>query len=101
MTAAPATVPDISPDFVAGLAERAQEAEGLRGLPGATIDDFVTSGSRRLARPAPLRRHPGPIAGDSRPGPPDGPWLRVERMDARELAGALILGTAIARTAMV
>ena len=100
MTAAPATVPDISPDFVAGLAERAQEAEGLRRLPGATIDDFVTSGLADLLVPL---RYGGirPIAGDSRPGPPDGPWLRVERMDARELAGALILGMAIARTAMV
>jgi hypothetical protein len=63
MTAVPATVPDISPDFVAGLAERAQEAEGLRRLPGATVDDFVAS--------------------------------------SRELAGALTLGMAVARTAMV
>jgi 3-hydroxy-9,10-secoandrosta-1,3,5(10)-triene-9,17-dione monooxygenase len=51
MTAAPATVPDISPDFVAGLAERAQEAEGLRRLPGATVDDFVASGLADLLVP--------------------------------------------------
>jgi alkylation response protein AidB-like acyl-CoA dehydrogenase len=52
MTAVPATVPDISPDFVAGLAERAQEAEGLRRLPRATVDDFVASGLADLLVPA-------------------------------------------------
>jgi hypothetical protein len=51
MTAAPATVPDISPDFVASLAERAQEAEGLRRLPRATVDDFVAPGLADLLVP--------------------------------------------------
>jgi 3-hydroxy-9,10-secoandrosta-1,3,5(10)-triene-9,17-dione monooxygenase len=53
MTAAPATVPDISPDSVVGLAERAQEAEGLRRLPAATVDDFVASGLADLLVPLP------------------------------------------------
>ena len=52
MTAAPATSPDISPEFVAGLAERAQEAEQLRRLPGATVDDFIASGLPELLVPA-------------------------------------------------
>ena len=41
MTAVPATSPDISPEFVARLADRAQEAEKLRRLPSATVDDFI------------------------------------------------------------
>jgi hypothetical protein len=82
MTAAPATVPDISPDFVAGLAERAQEAKGLHRLPGATVDDFVASGLADLLVPLRYGGIQAPVAGDSRPGPPDGPWPRVERMDA-------------------
>ena len=52
MTAAPATSPDISPEFVAGLAERAQEAEQLRRLPSATVDDFIASGLPELLVPA-------------------------------------------------
>lgn len=52
MTAAPATSPEISPEFVAGLAERAQEAEQLRRLPGATVDDFIASGLPELLVPA-------------------------------------------------
>jgi alkylation response protein AidB-like acyl-CoA dehydrogenase len=52
MTAAPATSPDISPEFVSALAERAQEAEGLRRLPTATVDDFVASGLPELLVPA-------------------------------------------------
>jgi 3-hydroxy-9,10-secoandrosta-1,3,5(10)-triene-9,17-dione monooxygenase len=52
MTAAPATSPDISPEFVAGLAERAQEAEQLRRLPDATVDDFIASGLPELLVPA-------------------------------------------------
>ncbi len=52
MTAAKATTPDISPEFVAGLAERAQEAERLRRLPSATVDDFIGSGMPDLLVPA-------------------------------------------------
>ena len=54
MTAVPATAtsPDISPGFVARLAERAQEAEELRRLPSATVDDFVASGFAELLVPA-------------------------------------------------
>ncbi|MDX1883913.1 acyl-CoA dehydrogenase family protein [Mycolicibacterium sp. 120270] len=52
MTAAPATSPDISPDFVASLAERAQEAENLRRLPQATLDDYIASGLSELLVPA-------------------------------------------------
>jgi 3-hydroxy-9,10-secoandrosta-1,3,5(10)-triene-9,17-dione monooxygenase len=52
MTAAPATAPDISPELVANLTERAQEAEKLRRLPDATLDDFVASGLPELLVPA-------------------------------------------------
>ena len=52
MTAVPATSPDISPEFVARLAERAQEAEELRRLPSATVNDFVASGFAELLVPA-------------------------------------------------
>ncbi len=52
MTAAPATSPDISPEFIAGLAERAQEAEQLRRLPCTTVDDFIASGLPELLVPA-------------------------------------------------
>jgi len=52
MTAAPATLPDISPEFVSALAERTQEAEELRRLPDASVDDFVASGLAELLVPA-------------------------------------------------
>ncbi len=55
MTAAPAVPsksPDIGPEFVAGLAERAQEAENLRMLPAATLDDYVAAGLPELLVPA-------------------------------------------------
>ena len=52
MTAVPATSPDISPEFVARLADRAQEAEKLRRLPSATVDDFIASGFAELLVPA-------------------------------------------------
>jgi 3-hydroxy-9,10-secoandrosta-1,3,5(10)-triene-9,17-dione monooxygenase len=52
MTTAKATSPDISPEFIAGLAERAQEAERLRRLPSATVDDFIASGLPELLVPA-------------------------------------------------
>lgn len=52
MTAAPATAPDISPEFIANLAERAREAEQLRRLPNATVDDFIASGLPELLVPA-------------------------------------------------
>jgi alkylation response protein AidB-like acyl-CoA dehydrogenase len=47
-----ATTPTISQEFVARLAERAQEAEGLRELPAATIDDLNASGFTELLVPA-------------------------------------------------
>jgi alkylation response protein AidB-like acyl-CoA dehydrogenase len=52
MTAAKATSGDISPELVAGLAERAREAEQLRRLPSATVDDFIASGMAELLVPA-------------------------------------------------
>ncbi len=52
MTAVPATSPDISPEFVEKLAERAQEAEELRRLPAATVDDFIASEFAELLVPA-------------------------------------------------
>ena len=52
MTAAPARAPEISQEFVAGLAERAQEAEELRRLPSASLDDFIASGFAELLVPA-------------------------------------------------
>jgi 3-hydroxy-9,10-secoandrosta-1,3,5(10)-triene-9,17-dione monooxygenase len=51
MTAVPAVSPDISPEFVSALAERAQEAEELRRLPDATVNDFVASGLPELLVP--------------------------------------------------
>jgi alkylation response protein AidB-like acyl-CoA dehydrogenase len=42
----------ITDDFVARLAERAQEAERLRRLPAATVDDFIASGFADLLKPA-------------------------------------------------
>jgi alkylation response protein AidB-like acyl-CoA dehydrogenase len=52
MPAASATTPTISPEFVARLAERAQDAERLRRLPAATIDDLNVSGFTELLVPA-------------------------------------------------
>jgi 3-hydroxy-9,10-secoandrosta-1,3,5(10)-triene-9,17-dione monooxygenase len=52
MTTAKATSPDIRPGFVARLAERAQEAERLRRLPSATVDEFIASGLPELLVPA-------------------------------------------------
>jgi alkylation response protein AidB-like acyl-CoA dehydrogenase len=43
MSAVSVTTPTISHEFVARLAERAQEAEKLRRLPPATIDDLNAS----------------------------------------------------------
>ena len=82
MTAAPATVPDISPDFVADLAERAQEAEGLRRLPGA---HFLDHPLQRIKRDVDV------LSGH----------VIFDYDTSRELAGALILGMAVARTARV
>ena len=45
-------MPTISPEFVAALAERAQEAEQLRRLPRATVDDLIASGFTELLVPA-------------------------------------------------
>ncbi|MCW2562749.1 MAG: acyl-CoA dehydrogenase, partial [Mycobacterium sp.] len=42
------TISPISPEFVARLAERAQDAERLRELPAATMDDLNASGFTEL-----------------------------------------------------
>jgi alkylation response protein AidB-like acyl-CoA dehydrogenase len=55
MTSAPAVPsqsPGINAEFVAGLADRAQEAEVLRRLPDATVDDYIASGLSELLVPA-------------------------------------------------
>src|SRR5690349_12899783 len=52
MPAATAACSTISPEFVARLGERAHEAEQLRRLPQATIDDLVASGFTDLLVPA-------------------------------------------------
>ncbi|ORB61930.1 acyl-CoA dehydrogenase family protein [Mycolicibacterium tusciae] len=51
MTAVSAT-PAITPDFVARLAERAQEAERMRRLPAETVADLTASGFTELLVPA-------------------------------------------------
>jgi alkylation response protein AidB-like acyl-CoA dehydrogenase len=43
---------DVSAEFVAALAQRADEAERLRRLPAATINDFKASGLATLLLPA-------------------------------------------------
>ena len=43
---------DVSPEFVAALAQRADEAERLRRLPPETISDFKASGLATLLLPA-------------------------------------------------
>jgi hypothetical protein len=60
MSAAAST---ISLEFVARLAERAPDAEQLRRLPPATIDDLNASGFHRTARARALRRHTGRLSG--------------------------------------
>jgi alkylation response protein AidB-like acyl-CoA dehydrogenase len=52
MSSVSATTPTISQEFVARLAERAQDAERLRELPAATIDDLNASGFTELLAPA-------------------------------------------------
>src|SRR3954471_19663420 len=52
MTRAKATLSAIRPEFVACLAERAQEAEQLRRLPSVTVDEFIASGISELLVPA-------------------------------------------------
>src|SRR5262245_8056181 len=47
-----ATTPIISDQFIARLAERAQEAEELRRLPADTVADVVASGFTELLVPA-------------------------------------------------
>lgn len=51
MTAVSAT-PAITPEFVARLAERAQEAERIRRLPAETVADLTASGFTELLVPA-------------------------------------------------
>ena len=52
MPAVTAAASTISPEFVARLAERALDAERLRLLPPATIDDLITSRITELLVPA-------------------------------------------------
>ena len=52
MTTAKAISPEIRLEFVGGLAGRAQEAERLRRLPIATVDEFIASGLPELLVPA-------------------------------------------------
>ena len=52
MTTARAISPQIRPEFVGRLAGRAQEAERLRRLPSATVDEFIASGLPQLLVPA-------------------------------------------------
>jgi len=59
MTTAKAISPEIRPEFVRRLAGRAQEAERLRRLPSATVDEFIASGLPELLVPA---RYGGPQA---------------------------------------
>ena len=63
MPAMSAAASTISPQFVARLAERAQDAERLRRLPPATIDDLNASGFTELLVPARYRRHSGRLSG--------------------------------------
>jgi 3-hydroxy-9,10-secoandrosta-1,3,5(10)-triene-9,17-dione monooxygenase len=51
MTATQTSLPVVSAEFVARLADRAGEAEKLRRLPSATIDDYRDSGLARLLLP--------------------------------------------------
>ncbi len=50
--AIPSQSPDISAEFVANLAQRAQDAEERRRLPAATVDDYIASGLPELLVPA-------------------------------------------------
>jgi 3-hydroxy-9,10-secoandrosta-1,3,5(10)-triene-9,17-dione monooxygenase len=52
MPATPVASSAISTEFVARLADRAQDAERLRALPPATVDDLVASGFTELLVPA-------------------------------------------------
>ncbi len=52
MTTARAISPQIRPEFIGRLAGRAQEAERLRRLPSATVDEFIASGLPELLVPA-------------------------------------------------
>ncbi|WP_101948842.1 acyl-CoA dehydrogenase [Mycobacterium sp. 3519A] len=52
MPAKTAARPTISPEFVARLGERALDAERLRRLPQATVDDLLASGFTDLLVPA-------------------------------------------------
>ncbi|MGH3957653.1 acyl-CoA dehydrogenase [Mycobacterium sp.] len=52
MTASSTTSPGVTAGFVARLADRAGDAERLRRLPRATIDDYRASGLARLLQPA-------------------------------------------------
>ncbi len=51
MTPQQSSHPEVSANFVARLAGRAREAEQLRRLPQATVDDYRTSGLARLLLP--------------------------------------------------
>ena len=51
MTPPQTSLPEVSADFVARLADRAGEAEKLRRLPQATVDDYRNTGLARLLLP--------------------------------------------------
>lgn len=46
------TTPPVTADFIDRLADRAAEAEDLRRLPAATIEDYRRSGLAGLLLPA-------------------------------------------------
>ncbi|MEZ0365704.1 acyl-CoA dehydrogenase [Mycobacterium sp. pUA109] len=52
MTTPPGLVPGVTEEFIARLADRAGEAERLRRLPQATIEDYRASGLASLLLPA-------------------------------------------------
>ncbi len=84
MPTAPLTTPTISPEFVAQLAERAQDAERRRQLPAATIDDLINPLQR-------IKRDVDVICGH----------VVFDSDTSSELAAALTLGMKVSRTAMV
>ncbi|PQM47408.1 Flavin-dependent monooxygenase, oxygenase subunit HsaA [Mycobacterium talmoniae] len=52
MTTSPGLVPGVTEEFITRLADRAGEAERLRRLPRATLDDYRASGLASLLLPA-------------------------------------------------
>jgi len=97
MPAVSAAASTITPEFVARLAERAQDAERLRQLAPATIDDLLASGLHRATRARPLRRQAGRLSGDPRSRPPHGARMRLQRVDDRLLRAAQLDAGAVRR----